>query len=58
MNVIQQNAARDPNYSPYCLRCSGLVRMIKIETLLWHCRCGAVHDEREITRMPSPNNGK
>lgn len=46
-DVILRNVAEDPNYAPYCLPCPGLVRMVKIDHLFWHCeRCGAQHDER------------
>ncbi len=48
--IIRENAERDPPYCPYCLRCLGLVRMIKIATLLWKCKCGAVHDERDAPK--------
>lgn len=40
------NAEKDPTYCPYCMRCSGLIRMVKVEHLLWECKCGAIHDER------------
>lgn len=46
MSIISENAKADPNYCPYCMRCAGLVRMVKVEPLLWRCKCGAVHDER------------
>lgn len=45
-SIVRQNATLDPNYCPYCLRCSGFVRMRKVEPMLWRCECGAVHDER------------
>lgn len=45
---IKINALKDPAYCPYCMRCSGLVRMVNVETMLWRCeKCGAVHDERD-----------
>lgn len=47
MSLVKENALKDPNYAPYCLRCPGLVRMVKVEPLYWRCRCGAQHDERE-----------
>lgn len=43
---VRWNAERDPNYCPYCLRCRGLVRMVKVEAFYWRCNCGAEHDER------------
>lgn len=45
-SIMKLNAEKDPNYCPYCLRCSGLVRMVKVEHLLWKCKCGTIHDER------------
>ena len=45
MSLVKENALKDPNYAPYCLRCPGLVRMVKVEPLYWRCRCGAQHDE-------------
>lgn len=47
-SLVRENALADPNYSPYCLRCSTMARMRKVEHMLWRCsKCGAVHDERE-----------
>jgi hypothetical protein len=43
MDQVEINARKDPNYCPYCLRCSGLVRMQKIGELHWKCTCGAEH---------------
>ncbi len=43
---VKINAEKDANYCPYCMRCSGNVRMVKKETMLWGCHCGAIHDER------------
>ena len=45
-SIVKLNAEKDPNYCPYCLRCLGLVRMVKVEPLYWRCACGAEHDER------------
>lgn len=45
-SLIHQNASKDPNYSPYCGRCSGLHRMTKVEPFYWRHHCGAEHDER------------
>lgn len=45
-SIVRLNAEKDPGYNPYCGRCSGLVRMQKVETFLWKHFCGAVHDER------------
>jgi hypothetical protein len=50
ISIVRSNAEKDPTYCPYCMRCSGLVRMKKIEHLYWECvqkGCTAVHDERE-----------
>ena len=44
--IMRKNAEKDPDYCPYCLRCSGLIRMKKVEPFLWRCKCGAEHDER------------
>jgi hypothetical protein len=49
---VRLNAEANPNYCPYCLRCVGLVRMVKVEPFLWRCRCGAVHDERRVPASP------
>lgn len=45
---VRINAEADPTYCPYCMRCSGLVRMQLVEAMLWRCSCGAEHDERDI----------
>ena len=46
-SIIRVNAERDPRYSPYCGRCRGLTRMVKIAPFYWKCdRCPAIHDER------------
>lgn len=45
------NAEKDPSYAPYCLRCPGLVRMVKIEPFFWRCKCGAMHDERKPIKL-------
>jgi hypothetical protein len=50
MSIILTNAVEDSNYKPYCGRCTGLVRMQKIEPFYWRCTCGAEHDEREEVR--------
>lgn len=47
LSIMAQNAMKDPNYSPYCMRCPGLVRMRRVEPMLWNCPCGAIHDERD-----------
>jgi hypothetical protein len=45
---IGENAEKDPQYRPYCLRCPSLVRMVIVGRFLWRCgHCGAVHEERE-----------
>lgn len=46
-SLVRMNAEKDPSYSPYCMRCRGLVRMRKVENFFWRCRCGAEHDERD-----------
>lgn len=45
-DFIAENAMKDPSYNPYCGRCPGLVRMVKIEPFYWRCSCGAIHDIR------------
>lgn len=45
-STMRLNAEKDPDYCPYCLLCSGLVRMKKVEDFYWKCHCGAKHDER------------
>lgn len=47
-DLIIENAKRNPDYCPYCLRCSGLVRMRKVEPFSWRCDCGAKYDAREL----------
>lgn len=54
-SIVKQNAIADPAYCPYCMRCPGLRRMRKIETLYWKCSCGAEHDEREIDAGALPH---
>lgn len=45
--IIVSNAlSRVGGYSPYCMRCQGLVRMTQVELLYWRHGCGAEHDER------------
>lgn len=45
-SAVRMNAEKDPAYRPYCLRCSGVVRMDIVEPFLWNHKCGAIHDER------------
>ena len=45
-SIIYRNAEKDPNYCPYCMRCSGMQRMTKVEPFYWRHSCGAEHDER------------
>lgn len=45
-DVILRNVMRDPHYTPYCMRCQGLVRMRAIARHYWRCTCGAVCDYR------------
>lgn len=46
-SVMRLNAEADPNYRPYCLRCSTMIRMALVAPFYWQCvRCGAEHDER------------
>ena len=45
-SLIRRNAEKDPDYAPYCLRCSRGSRMRQLERFLWWCPCGARHDER------------
>lgn len=55
------NAEKDPNYSPYCLRCSTMRRMRKLAHLYWTCadNCGAIADYREYdsNRPTTPTQG-
>ncbi len=51
-SIVYHNAAANPNYCPYCLRCRDLVRMKIIERFYWRCACGAECDLRAyITRF-------
>lgn len=52
---VRLNAEQDPTYRPYCMRCSGLVRMQIVEPFYWRCACGAEHDER---RSPTGEPGQ
>ena len=46
------NALADRSYCPYCMRCPRAVRMNKTqEDFLWNHTCGAIHDERENTKV-------
>lgn len=45
-DVILRNVEEDPYYAPYCLRCTGLVRMRIVERHYWRCHCGAQCDYR------------
>jgi hypothetical protein len=51
-SIVRENAEEDPNYAPYCLQCTSMARMTKVEPFLWRCQCGAIHDERETTETP------
>lgn len=53
-SIIKDNAKANPNYRPYCMRCSDLVRMTKVCELGWRCKCGASHDERDVKIGPLP----
>lgn len=46
-SLVRKNAEADPNYCPYCMRCSGLVRMRKVGHMHWRCDCGAEHIETD-----------
>ena len=50
-SIVRMNAEKDPNYKPYCMRCSGLIRMQIVESFYWQCKCGAEHDERGPVRF-------
>jgi hypothetical protein len=56
-SIMKINALKDPNYAPYCLRCSTMMRMTRVEPLLWKCKCGAIHDEREIKKSDVAGSG-
>lgn len=45
-SIVRTNAEKDASYCPYCMRCSGMVRMKKVADFYWRCKCGAEHDER------------
>lgn len=53
-SIVKSNAIKDPSYCPYCMRCDGLVRMVKVCEFGWRCRCGAQHDERDNQAAPLP----
>lgn len=46
ISQVLSNAHQDSSYRPYCMRCSGLIRMAKVEAFFWKCGCGAVCDLR------------
>jgi hypothetical protein len=48
---VALNALLTEDYSPYCLRCSGAVRMRPVERFYWRCKCGAQHDERQACEV-------
>jgi hypothetical protein len=52
---VLTNAMKDPNYAPYCMRCSGAYRMQRIEPFLWSHHCGAIHDERQNAKRFAPD---
>lgn len=52
---VRVNAEKDPTYCPYCMRCSGLIRMQKVEDFYWRCAvCRAEHDERNPPAVATP----
>ncbi len=45
--TIVENVKKDKNYAPYCLRCTTMDRMKKVEELYWKClHCPGVCDLR------------
>ena len=53
--VILRNVENDPYYAPYCMRCTGLVRMRIVDRHYWRCYCGAQCDYRpEAVREGAP----
>lgn len=44
--IVINNAKKDPAYCPYCMRCSGLARMRRVESFYWKHSCGAECDLR------------
>jgi hypothetical protein len=44
--TVRENAEKDPNYRPYCMRCKKMPRMEKVAPFYWRCACGAEHDVR------------
>lgn len=54
-SIIRENAAKNPAYNPYCMRCPGLKRMTRVEPMFWQCdMCKAEHDEREPRSAAEP----
>lgn len=46
-DLVRENAEKNPDYAPYCLRCTTFARMQKVEAFYWRCAsCGAEHDSR------------
>jgi hypothetical protein len=39
--ILHRNFKKDPRYAPYCMRCTGLVRMIRTGEKTAKCKCGA-----------------
>lgn len=56
LEIVINNAKKDPNYCPYCMRCTGLIRMKKVAPFYWNCHCGAIYDLRDIVNS-SPGGG-
>ena len=44
VDIVRRNMVRDSKYAPYCMRCSGVVRMVRVTLTLARCACGAEHD--------------
>ena len=44
VDIVRRNMVRDSTYAPYCMLCTGLVRMVRVSLTLARCACGAEHD--------------
>lgn len=45
--IVRKSLTCADGYSPYCMRCSGMYRMVQVGFLHWKHHCGAEHDESE-----------
>ena len=42
--IAVENMRHNLHYAPYCLKCTGLVRMRRVSDTKAECACGAVHE--------------